>query len=81
VLLAIALAGLVALGVNERVRGDLVQAIQYDLEIEDRADDLRLAVLNLVDNAAKYSPLDRWCGVHSSAMRCEPGETPWFTPH
>jgi two-component system, OmpR family, sensor histidine kinase VicK len=46
-LLAIALAGLVALGVNERVRGALVQAIQYDLEIEDRADDLRLAVLDL----------------------------------
>src|SRR5688500_5999016 len=46
-LVAIAVAGLVALGVNERVRGALVQAIQYDLEIEDRADDLRLAVLDV----------------------------------
>lgn len=46
-LIAIAVAGLLALGVNERVRGALVQAIQYDLEIEDRADDLKLAILDL----------------------------------
>jgi signal transduction histidine kinase len=46
-LLAIAVAGLIALGVNERVRGALVKALQYDLEIEDRADDLRIAVLDV----------------------------------
>lgn len=44
---AIAVAGLLALGINERVRGVLVQALQYDLEIEDRADDLRVAVLDM----------------------------------
>lgn len=46
-LVAIAVAGLIALGINERVRGALVQALQYDLEIEDRADDLRVAVLDM----------------------------------
>lgn len=46
-LVAIAVAGLLALGINERVRSVLVQALQYDLEIEDRADDLRVAVLDM----------------------------------
>jgi two-component system, OmpR family, sensor histidine kinase VicK len=46
-LLAIAAAGLIALGVNNRVRSILVQTIQYDLELEDRADDLRIAVLDM----------------------------------
>jgi len=46
-LVAIAVAGLLALGINERVRGVLVQALQYDLEIEDRADDLRVAILDM----------------------------------
>ena len=46
-LVAIAVAGLLALGINEQVRGVLVQALQYDLEIEDRADDLRVAVLDM----------------------------------
>jgi two-component system, OmpR family, sensor histidine kinase VicK len=46
-LVAIAVAGLIALGINARVRGALVQALQYDLEIEDRADDLRVAVLDV----------------------------------
>jgi two-component system, OmpR family, sensor histidine kinase VicK len=39
--------GLVGLGINERVRSVLVHALQYDLEIEDRADDLRVAVLDV----------------------------------
>lgn len=46
-LVAIAVAGLLALGINERVRGVLVLALQYDLEIEDRADDLRVAILDM----------------------------------
>jgi two-component system sensor histidine kinase VicK len=46
-LVAIAVAGLVALGINDRVRDVLVRAIQYDLAIEDRADDLRVAVLDM----------------------------------
>jgi len=46
-LVAIAVAGLLALGINERVRGVLIRALQYDLEIEDRADDLRAAILDM----------------------------------
>lgn len=46
-LLAIAVAGLIALRINDRVRDVLVLALQYDLAIEDRADDLRIAVLEV----------------------------------
>jgi hypothetical protein len=46
-LVAIAVAGFFALGINNQVRNVLVSALQYDLEIEDRADDLRVAVLDM----------------------------------
>lgn len=46
-LVAIAVAGFVALGINYRVSDVLVRALQFDLEIEGRTDSLRVAVLNL----------------------------------
>jgi signal transduction histidine kinase len=46
-LLAIALAGLVGLGINARVKSVTDQALKYDIELEDRGDDLRVGVLDM----------------------------------
>jgi signal transduction histidine kinase len=46
-LVAIAVAGLIAIGINDNLRDALVGALQYDLEIEDRADDLKVAILDV----------------------------------
>jgi two-component system, OmpR family, sensor histidine kinase VicK len=46
-LLAIAAAGMVGLGINARVRSITDQAIKLDVELEDRGDDFRVAVLDL----------------------------------
>lgn len=46
-LLAIAIAGLVGLGINEQVKTVTEQAIAIDVELEDRGDDFRVAVLDM----------------------------------
>jgi two-component system, OmpR family, sensor histidine kinase VicK len=46
-LIAIAAAGLVGLGINSRVRAITDQAVKLDIELEDRGDDFRVAVLDL----------------------------------
>ena len=46
-MIAIALAGMVALGINAQVKHVLHDALQHDLEIEDRTDDLKMAVLDM----------------------------------
>ena len=46
-LLAIAIAGIVAIVENERVKDVTERALRYDVEIEDEGDDLRVAVLNV----------------------------------
>jgi two-component system, OmpR family, sensor histidine kinase VicK len=46
-LVAIAIAGLVGLTINARVKGLTDRALQYDVELEDRGNELRLAVLEL----------------------------------
>ena len=46
-ILVIAVVGLIELRLNESVRGIVVQAIQDDLEVEDKADAVRLAVLDV----------------------------------
>lgn len=46
-LLAIAIAGLVGIAINRSVSEVTERALRYDVELEDRGDDLRVAVLNL----------------------------------
>ncbi|MEZ4713203.1 MAG: ATP-binding protein [Caldilineaceae bacterium] len=46
-ILAIAVVGFIELNINESVRGIVTQAIQDDLELEDRAEEVRLAVLDI----------------------------------
>lgn len=46
-LVAIAAAGLVGLGVNTEVRDLTEEFLRYDIELEDRGDDLRVAVLDM----------------------------------
>jgi signal transduction histidine kinase len=45
--LAIAVVGLVGLGINARVKRITERALQYDVELEDRGDDFRVAVLDM----------------------------------
>jgi signal transduction histidine kinase len=46
-LVAIAVAGLVGLEINSQVKRITDQVLEYDVELEDRADDLRVAVLDM----------------------------------
>lgn len=46
-LVAIAIAGLFGLGINARVKSVTDRALKYDVELEDRGDDLRVAVLDM----------------------------------
>ena len=46
-MLAIAIAGIVAIVDNERVKDVTERALRYDLEVEDEGDDLRVAVLDV----------------------------------
>jgi signal transduction histidine kinase len=46
-LIAMALVGLVALAINERVKHVTHHALEYDIEVEDHGDDLRVAVLDM----------------------------------
>jgi two-component system sensor histidine kinase VicK len=46
-LAAIILVGLVGLLVNRNVKGVVEQALEYDVELEDEADDLRVAILDM----------------------------------
>lgn len=46
-LLIIAIAGLVGLGLNAQVKRITDQALNYDIELEDRGDDFRVAVLDM----------------------------------
>ena len=46
-LVAIAVAGLVGLGINARVRSVTDQVLKFDIALEDRGDDLRVAVLDM----------------------------------
>lgn len=46
-LLAIAAAGLVGLGINNRVRAITTNAVNYDIALEDVGDDFRVAVLDV----------------------------------
>lgn len=46
-LLAIAIVGLVGLGINARVKAITERALEYDVELEDRGDDFRVAVLDM----------------------------------
>jgi signal transduction histidine kinase len=46
-LLAIAIAGLVGLGINARVKSVTDHTLKYDIELEDRGDDFRVAVLDM----------------------------------
>lgn len=46
-LLTIAAAGLVGLAINDHVRDVTKQAIEIDVELEDRGDDFRVAVLDM----------------------------------
>ncbi len=46
-LLAIAVVGLVGLGINARVKSITQRALEYDVELEDRGDDFRVAVLDM----------------------------------
>ena len=46
-LAAIILVGLVGLLVNRNVKGVAEQALEYDVELEDEADDLRVAILDV----------------------------------
>jgi signal transduction histidine kinase len=46
-LLTIAVAGLVGLGINAGVKSVTDQALKYDIELEDRSDDFRVAVLDM----------------------------------
>jgi two-component system, OmpR family, sensor histidine kinase VicK len=46
-LLAIAVAGIVAIVENERAKDVTERALRYDLNVEDEGDDLRVAVLNM----------------------------------
>lgn len=48
-LFAIILVGLVALFANQRVENITEEAIEYDVELEDRGDDLRVSILDLRD--------------------------------
>jgi two-component system, OmpR family, sensor histidine kinase VicK len=44
---AIVVAGLVGLGINASVKQVTDEALKYDIELEDRGDDLRVAVLDM----------------------------------
>lgn len=46
-LVVIATVGLVGLGLNSQVRRITDQALSYDIELEDRSDDFRVAVLDM----------------------------------
>jgi signal transduction histidine kinase len=46
-LLAIAVAGMVGLGINTGVKSVTDQALKYDVQLEDRSDDFRVAVLDM----------------------------------
>lgn len=46
-LIVIAAAGLIGLALNNRVKSITDQALQYDIELEDRGDDFRVAVLDM----------------------------------
>lgn len=46
-LLIIAIAGLVGLGLNAQVKRITDRALNYDIELEDRGDDFRVAVLDM----------------------------------
>jgi two-component system sensor histidine kinase VicK len=46
-LIAIAIVGLVGLAINERVKHVTEYALEYDIEVEDRGDDFRVAVLDM----------------------------------
>lgn len=46
-LIAIAAAGLIGLGINNRVRAITNESLRYDVELEDRGDDFRVAVLDM----------------------------------
>lgn len=46
-LLAIAVVGLVGLGINARVKHITERMVQYDIEVGDRSDDFRVAVLEM----------------------------------
>ena len=48
-LFAIVLVGLVALLANQRVENITEEAIEYDVELEDHGDDLRVSILDLRD--------------------------------
>jgi two-component system sensor histidine kinase VicK len=46
-LIAMSIVGLVALAINERVKHVTHHALEYDTEVEDLGDDLRVAVLDM----------------------------------
>ncbi len=46
-LAAILLAGVIGLVLNQRIEGVTQQALEYDMEVEDEGDDLRVAVLEV----------------------------------
>jgi len=46
-LIAIAIAGVVGLAINQNVHNITERALEYDIEIEDEGDDLRAAILDL----------------------------------
>lgn len=46
-LIAIVVAGLLGLVINERVKHVTDRALEYDIELEDRGDDVRVAVLDV----------------------------------
>jgi two-component system, OmpR family, sensor histidine kinase VicK len=68
-LIAIAVIGLVGIVINDNIHRTVERAINFDVELEDRGDDLRVAVLevrhfhrDLLLNAPDVARIDLWQG-------------------
>ena len=68
-LIAIAVIGLVGIVINDNIHRTVERAINFDVELEDRGDDLRVAVLevrhfhrDLLLNAPEVARVDLWEG-------------------